>query len=369
MSYECKQAIYRGEIWTASRLKNQDGDYFQDMRLSMKKESQGHAFYCPECGENLILCAGNIREPYFRHYDGSECVLAQNDRAARYYAMLACMEDLVKRSFPEGKITHYGLISHRMRSQLLVETNNAVYALNYVSNSVNLNWLAEKMEKLEECGVVPVWFTIQKENKRNIPTTVEYAVSKYQPVLKAIQPNEGLLSLKEYDKSGNRLLLCETYCLEDMVLSEDGEFFCDFYIKRERLQKKEKEREKLGETVAAYFEKQLFNSSDTFDRKIVLSDTDVENAVLHLKDTADDIPQNAVYMRSLEEFWVPMKLSGEPEIRKRASNIRNAFLYFADMKIVKQGILNSDEFIRKVLYIVKQKRQAVEWILATKNGQ
>lgn len=354
--YECKQAVFRGEIWTADQLKKEDGNYNQDLRLSMKKESQGHAFYCPECGENLILCAGNIREPYFRHYDGSECVLAEHDKAERYYAQLACMEDLVKKSFPHARITHNGVVAERMRSQLLVETEAAVYALNYASDSVNLAWLQQKMKIMNECGVVPVWFTIQKENKRRTPTTVEYAVSKFQPVLKSIIPKQRLIILKEYDQTGNKLLLSETYYLEDMFLGEAGEFICDFEKRKQRIIELWKERECMGRVVAV----SMFGQLTEHTRP------DIENAVLHISDSAVDVPINAVYMNSLEEFWVPMKLMGEPESRKKADEIRNNFLYYVDLQIGRLDRENNEKLITMALQILKQKRQSDDWIKAAR---
>lgn len=352
--HECAQAVYCGEIWTASQLKKVDGDYNQDLRLFMKKESQSHAFYCPECGENLILCAGNIREPYFRHYDGSECVLAENDRAQRYYEMLSCMEELAKRSFPQGKITRYGAISERMRSQLIVETLDAVYALNYVSNSVNLTWLQEKLETLSECGVVPIWFTVQKETLRKTPTTVEYAVSRFQSVLKNIIPKQGLILLKEYDQTGNRLLLSETYYLDDMILSDNGEFICDFDKRKMNAIEKENEQECIGRKAAAFFFQSL--SSESY--------SDIEDTVLHISESAVSLPQNAVYMNSLEEFWVPKRLMGEPELRKKATVIRNAFLHYVDLQIDRDRKEDRDQWITKALMVLGQKRQSMEWIKA-----
>lgn len=356
--YECKQAVFCGEIWSADQLKMADGNYNQELRLYMKKESQGHAFYCPECGENLILCAGNIREPYFRHYDGSECVLAEKESAERYYSQLACMEDLVKKSFPHARITHYCVVAEHMRSQLLVETEAAVYALNYVSDSANLIWLEKKLRIMSECGVVPIWFTLHKENPSQTPTTVEYAISRFQPLLKSIIPKKREIVLKEYDQSGNRLLLSETYYLDDMFFDEAGEFLCDFSKRKQRIIEREKIWEEEGRTVAASF---LSTFTDTVNM-------DTTNAVLKIFKSVPDIPQNAVYMSSLEEFWVPMKLIGEPESRKIATEIRKHFMYYMNIQIGKAEKKDCEKLIYQALCILKQKRQSLEWINAAKTG-
>lgn len=56
--YECAEAVYQNEIWRAASLKDENGNYKQELRLKMKKESQKHCFSCPECGVSLILNAG-----------------------------------------------------------------------------------------------------------------------------------------------------------------------------------------------------------------------------------------------------------------------------------------------------------------------
>lgn len=48
--YECAEAVYQNEIWRAASLKDENGNYKQELRLKMKKESQKHCFSCPECG-------------------------------------------------------------------------------------------------------------------------------------------------------------------------------------------------------------------------------------------------------------------------------------------------------------------------------
>ena len=52
--YECAEAVYQNEIWRAASLKDENGNYKQELRLKMKKESQKHCFSCPECGESQI---------------------------------------------------------------------------------------------------------------------------------------------------------------------------------------------------------------------------------------------------------------------------------------------------------------------------
>lgn len=77
-------------------FKDENGNYKQELRLKMKKESQKHCFSCPECGESLILNAGNIRQPYFSHYAGSDCVLTSKEQAERNQLMRQAMLLLAK---------------------------------------------------------------------------------------------------------------------------------------------------------------------------------------------------------------------------------------------------------------------------------
>lgn len=102
--YECEEAIYQDSLWKASSLKDRNGNYIQELRLKMRTESQNRKFICPECGEPLILNAGNIRQPYFSHYTGSECVLTNKEQGERNRRMRDAMLYFASLSFPDATI-------------------------------------------------------------------------------------------------------------------------------------------------------------------------------------------------------------------------------------------------------------------------
>ena len=102
--YECEEAIYQDALWKASSLKDRNGNYIQELRLKMRTESQNRKFICPECGEPLILNAGNIRQPYFSHYTGSECVLTNKEQGERNRRMRDAMLYFASLSFPDATI-------------------------------------------------------------------------------------------------------------------------------------------------------------------------------------------------------------------------------------------------------------------------
>lgn len=100
-----ENAFYKNELWCVYELKDAQGNYDEETRLKMRKASQNNEFVCPDCGEHLVLCAGNKVEPYFRHHENANCPVRTNGQGTRYLLARRLLFQVAKRSFPHAAIT------------------------------------------------------------------------------------------------------------------------------------------------------------------------------------------------------------------------------------------------------------------------
>src|SRR5690349_15986705 len=99
-----ENALYHGNLWSAYELKDFDGNYKEELRLHMRKESQKNQFICPDCREHLILCAGPIMEPFFKHHGASACITLSENGKKRNMIARRMLYYLAKSSFTEATI-------------------------------------------------------------------------------------------------------------------------------------------------------------------------------------------------------------------------------------------------------------------------
>lgn len=66
-------AQFDGKSVCAFEMLGPNGQCIESVRSEMRLRSQAGQLFCPDCGGQLVLCAGAIREPYFRHYALEDC--------------------------------------------------------------------------------------------------------------------------------------------------------------------------------------------------------------------------------------------------------------------------------------------------------
>lgn len=65
--------LYRDSSICAFELVDADGQYIEEIRHDVRRASQAGELLCPDCGQRMILCAGAVMQPYFRHFTRQEC--------------------------------------------------------------------------------------------------------------------------------------------------------------------------------------------------------------------------------------------------------------------------------------------------------
>ena len=62
-----------GKSICAFELLDAAGQYIEELRHQVRIASQAGELLCPDCGQRMILCAGAVVLPYFRHFKQREC--------------------------------------------------------------------------------------------------------------------------------------------------------------------------------------------------------------------------------------------------------------------------------------------------------
>lgn len=360
---ECLEAIYQGKLWDASILKIREDTYDEELRLFMRKESQARKFFCPECMENLILNAGNIRQPYFRHYDGSECIMASAAGYTRGFYTRERLKHLAERSFPKAVIQVYApLPNTKYRSQILIEDLHCKMALNYVPDGSRIERIEEMSEAMAENGIIPVWFCQYSTRNFEKMTTIQYLIQKMSPILKFIDLRDSRLYLKRYQyEKGKEHLIYSDYLLVGQVLGFSGEFVNDFEKPKSGIYEKvitglgvNRSRDiAYGEKIYYFLDEQGMLLSEMTNS----IQKDVIERVSH-DASGKNMELGALYMKNREEDWFLKKMKGNPKDRTQALAIRRALMYYLDEAFEGQ----IDELL-KVVSIISEMTDASQWIL------
>lgn len=357
---ECAEALYEDTLWKASKLKDNSGYYIEEMRLKMRKESQNRKFFCPECGENLILNAGNIREPYFRHYDGSECLMANAREYALSYYTREHLSALARRSFPEAQITYCKQVpGTKFRMQILISDIHCKMALNYVSDSTKIERVEQMTEGMEQAGIIPVWFC--EYNARNFEkfTTIQFLISKKQSILKFIDLHESRLYLKKYcGTCSHASIIYRDYNLAYQLINYYGEFSNQFGEENSGYITKMIDCNRLPKESLIEYGADLYSFMDDQGMFMQASESKDISHIKKVPHKQSNVALGAVYMQENDEDWFLPKITGPKEDRDTAYNIRKALLYYADLR------LNPDSDRMKELdLILGEMITADSWIL------
>lgn len=94
-------AVLRDKSICAYDLLDENDQYIEDVRSMLRAASQSGDLLCPDCGSRLVLCAGAVREPYFRHFTLEECtatVAMRTKAGKRRYRCRKLLYELARRN-------------------------------------------------------------------------------------------------------------------------------------------------------------------------------------------------------------------------------------------------------------------------------
>lgn len=243
---EC--ALYKGELWSVGELLDENGQYKEDLRLFMRKESQNNQFYCPDCGNLLVLCTGQKLPPFFRHHQKEACEKVIRERGSSFLKARKLLYELARRSFPQAHISSK-ITANPL--EILIEIESSQLVLTYASSDIKYITWEEIHKNYERNNMIDIWVLNAKTVLPNEFSTFQYLVAKTKGQCICLDVYQEKLILKKNYK--NRLdqtdmVYAKQYFIDEVTLTTNGEFLCDFeqcYIEHmDNLEKQWESRER-----------------------------------------------------------------------------------------------------------------------------
>lgn len=387
-----ESAYYYEDLWCAYELKDSNGKYDEDLRLKMRKESQLNQFTCPDCGEHLILCAGPILEPYFKHHESSKCVIRTIEGGIKYNLGRRLLFQLARRSFPDASISCNTKISDKYRAGILVDNGSSKLSIEYLCNDMKLADWEEKHSFYQDNCIIDVWILNYGKYKVEHFQTFEYLISeKASPVIKLLHTdNESIIFKRNVliEEANEKLLAVLEYNLADLCLMTDGELDCDFNIiceaniaivneryrseralleEQERINKEEQKRIEQEERERWQKDKEIRRQAalDSFQRK---NNVETVHSVLDkfrikrekLCDHLD--MSNKMKMNGIGEAWGLPVLNGTERQVRNANALRFTYLREKDKELAQLSGDLREKMCNETVEYLERKFKATDWI-------
>ena len=258
-----ENAFYKNELWCVYELKDAQGNYDEGTRLKMRKASQNNEFVCPDCGEHLVLCAGNKVEPYFRHHENANCPVRTNGQGTRYLLARRLLFQVAKRSFPHAAIT-CSRQGGKYVSDIFIEDGDLKMVLEYAGQDLKLDLWEKKHAHYKKEGIIDLWFLNGRKYGDDKMATFEYLIYSNQGILLLLDMEDQKLRLKQrcmipFNRSEH--IFTKSFQLDEITIDSSGEMICDFetykkhYIEDVEENLKSKKRTFLNDANSGIFDK------------------------------------------------------------------------------------------------------------------
>ncbi len=250
-----ENGIYQGRTICTFDLKDREGYYLEELVLEWKQAAAEKKLTCVECGAPVYLAAGQVREPYFAHYDLVDCDYGSGNESEELKKGKRLLYSLLKRSFPEGDVTARYRMDNGMYSTLFCRSGyDRDITVDYRLQNNSLEKYQERDAYYQGENLLRIYLLgsrMDKENKQ---------LDWYQNLL---QNAMGYVALLDTDKEWlilkksfsyrigkkRKFRICKrSYPIREIVLRQDGWMECDFKEECEKISimvAEEKERYQL----------------------------------------------------------------------------------------------------------------------------
>lgn len=225
-----ENACYKNELWCVYELKDTQGNYYEETRLKMRKASQNNEFVCPDCGEYLVLCAGNKVEPYFRHHENANCPVRTNGQGSRHLLARRLLFQAAKRSFPNAEIT-CSRQGGKYISDIFIKDGNMKMVLEYAGQDVKLELWEKKHAYYKEEGIMDLWFLNGKKCADDVLATFEYLIYSNQGIILLLDMEDQEIRLKQrctIPFNQSERVFTKSFKLEEITIDPSGKINCPF---------------------------------------------------------------------------------------------------------------------------------------------
>lgn len=225
-----ENACYKNELWCVYELKDAQGNYYEETRLKMRKASQNNEFVCPDCGEHLVLCAGNKVEPYFRHHENANCPVRTNGQGSRHLLARRLLFQAAKRSFPNAEIT-CSRQGGKYISDIFIKDGNMKMVLEYAGQDVKLELWEKKHAYYKEEGIMDLWFLNGKKYADDVLATFEYLIYSNQGIILLLDMEDQEIRMKQrctIPFNQSERVFTKSFKLEEITIDPSGKINCPF---------------------------------------------------------------------------------------------------------------------------------------------
>lgn len=373
-----ENALYQGELWCAYELKDYEGRYKEDLRLQMRMASQNHELICPNCKESIILCAGMIREPYFRHHAETDCKTRSNGNQGDYPLARRLLYQLAKRSFKESEIYCSKEIGTYV-ADIYINNTDKPMVMEYLSYDMKLNEWLDKHAFYERKGITDVWFLNSKKYRFEAPTTFEYLIATKKHILNILDTHSGEVTLKKIMRLNGQSVgkvIAKSYFLPDLKIDDEGCLQCDFeeYVERlfiQETQIQEKRLEKYPIPLRLAFKNINENNTSETIRQVehekgnanFQQSKELSSYEVHRFPIADtNLTSLTMKMPAIEECWLIPRLTGENWEIERGNKERFDYLHDLNNRLFKiEDEDQREQMIDEAIYYLEEMIEAKRW--------
>lgn len=231
-----ENCFYQGKTICTFDLKDQNGFYYEDLVIEWKQAAADRKLTCAECASSVYLAAGQIKEPYFAHYDRKDCEYSGGQESEELKKGKRLLYQLLKRSFPREDVSARHRMENGMFSTLYCHREDgSEIAIDYRLQSNSLKNYQLRDSYYREYGIIP-FYVMGMRQLKNMEQ-----IDWYQTLL---QNSMGYLVFLNTDKETVTLKKCfgyrlgkerrfkfciKSYQVKDLLLTDDGRLICDFF--------------------------------------------------------------------------------------------------------------------------------------------
>lgn len=230
-----ENCLYQGKTICTFDLKDNSGYYYEDLVLDWKQAAADRMLTCTECGANVYLAAGSIKEPYFAHYDLEDCDYGSGHESEELKKGKRLLYQLLRISFPQADIQARFRMENGLYSTLycILEEGRS-FAVDYRLQNNSLEKFKERDSFYQINKVKPIYVMSKKQQKDT------KQIDWYQSLLQSsmgylifLDPDKERITLKRsfsYRLGNSRkFTYCiQTYQVKDLTIDEEGQMVGDF---------------------------------------------------------------------------------------------------------------------------------------------
>ncbi|RDI47760.1 competence protein CoiA [Falsibacillus pallidus] len=164
--------------------KNENGDFtvlWKKPINEIERIRRTQKFYCPHCGDSLLIKAGSINIPHFSHKSQSACSSLSESESIQHLNGKLDIFNWLKQFYPDSVELEPYLEEIGQRPDILMMAQGQIYAIEYQCSSIPSSLIQARTKGYHEMNIKPIWIMgdapIRKGKEGN---TSIYKLSPFQ---------------------------------------------------------------------------------------------------------------------------------------------------------------------------------------------